>query len=450
MSTRQPLRGFSADTFRSRRDRVLQALGKDALVLPGAPVRLASRDTEYRFRPDAELFYLTGVEEPEAVAVLRGHADEERFVLFVRPKDAKAELWNGPRLGPEEAKTLHGADAAYPLEEMEQRLPKLLEGAGRVFHRLDQDPRTEALVRGSLRHARMRGPRTGAGPRGIVDPGELLDDLRLIKDQEELDRMRRAAAVSARGVDAAARVGRPGVGEWEIEAAVDGAFRAAGSDGAGYPTIVASGANACVLHYVENSRRVGDKDLVLVDAGASKDLYCGDITRTFPASGSFTAEQRAVYEVVDKARAMAVAAVRPGVTVSDVHDVATRVLVDGLVSLGVLDGSSAQLIEEKKHEAFYPHKTSHWLGLDVHDPGDYARAGNARTLEPGMVLTVEPGLYFRAGEGTPERFAGIGVRVEDDVLVTASGHEVLTSELPTSADDVEAWVRNGGRGNGGR
>jgi Xaa-Pro aminopeptidase len=411
MTTRHPLRGFSPDTFRRRRQRVLDALGKDALVLPGAPVRHASRDTEYRFRPDAELFYLTGLEEPEAAAVLRGHADEERFVLFVRPKDPKAELWNGPRLGPDEAKALHGADAAYPLEELETRLPKLLEGAGRVFHRLDQDPRTEALVRASLRHARERGPRTGAGPRGVVDPGELLDDLRLIKDDEEMARMRQAAALSALGLDAAVQTARPGVGEWEIEAAVDSAFRGAGTDGAGYPTIVASGANACVLHYVANSRRVGEKDLVLVDAGASLDLYNGDITRTFPVSGSFTAEQRAVYEVVDKARAMAVAAVRPGATVAHVHDVATRVLTDGLVSLGVLEGNAADLIEQKKHEAFYPHKTSHWLGLDVHDPGDYAREGSARVLEPDMVLTVEPGLYFRPGDGTPDRFVGIGIRV---------------------------------------
>jgi Xaa-Pro aminopeptidase len=225
-----------------------------------------------------------------------------------------------------------------------------------------------------------------------------------------------------------------------VEAAVDAAFRAE-ADGAGYLTIAAAGANACVLHYVENSARLGEKDLVLVDAGASLDLYCGDITRTFPASGTFTRDQRAVYEVVEAARASAVAVVRPGATIADVHDTATRILTEGLVALGVLKGDAATLIEEKKHEAFYPHKTSHWLGLDVHDPGDYAQGGKPRVLAPGMVLTVEPGLYFRSGKGTPKRFAGIGVRVEDDVLVTERGHEVLTAQLPTAADEVEAWVR---------
>jgi Xaa-Pro aminopeptidase len=443
---RHPLRGFSPETFRARRERVFLSLGRDALVLPGAPVRLASRDTEYRFRPDSELFYLVGIEEPDAVAVLRGHADQERFVLFVRPKDAKAELWNGSRLGPKVARSLFQADACYPLDELEERLPKLLEGAGRVYLRLDQDERTEKLVRAALKNARLKGPRSGAGPRGVVDPGELLDELRLVKDEEELDRMRRAASVSARGVDAAVRVGLPGAGEWEVEAAVDAAFRAA-SDGPGYLTIAAAGANACVLHYVENSARVAEKDLVLVDAGASLDLYCGDITRTFPASGRFTREQRAVYEVVESARAAAVDAVRPGATIEDVHDTATRILTDGLVTLGVLEGDVSALIEEKKHEAFYPHRTSHWLGLDVHDPGDYVRDGRSRELAAGMVLTVEPGLYFRAGKGTPKRYAGIGIRVEDDVLVTPSGHEVLTAELPTSADEVERWVRDA-RGSG--
>ena len=443
----QPLRGFAPETFLRRRERVFAALGDDAMVLPGAAVQFSSRDTEHRFRPDAELFYVSGVDEPDAVAVLRGHAQEERYVLFVRPKDPKAELWNGPRLGPEEAKRRHGPDAVYPLGELEERLPKLLEGARRVYYRLDQGARVEALVRAALRHARARGPRTGAGPRGVLDPGEVLDDLRLVKDPDEVERLRRAAAVTAAGVGAAMRAVRPGLGEWELEATLESAFRKAGADGPGYLSIVASGPNACVLHYVENSRTIGERDLVLIDAGAAVDLYCGDITRTFPASGTFTGEQRAVYELVERARASAVRAVRPGTTVLDVHSEAARALTEGLVSLGVLEGDVSDLIEQKKHEAYYPHRTSHWLGLDVHDPGDYARGGAERLLEPGMVLTVEPGLYFSpAQEGVPERFAGIGVRIEDDVLVTEGGHEVLTSGLPTAAGEVEAWVRSGRAG----
>jgi Xaa-Pro aminopeptidase len=274
-----------------------------------------------------------------------------------------------------------------------------------------------------------------------VDPGEILDDMRLVKDPEEVERMRRAADVSARGLEAAAAVLRPGVGVWEIEAAIEGTFRSAGGSGPSYPTIVASGPNACILHYVENQRVVGERDLVLVDSGAVVERYCGDITRTLPASGAFTGEQRAVYEIVERARSAAVDAIRPGVTVDDVHDAAVREIVSGIVALGLLEGTVPALIEEKKHEAFYPHRTSHWLGLDVHDPGDYARAGKSRVLEPGMVLTVEPGLYFAESE-VETRFAGIGVRIEDDVVVTRDGREVLTRALPTAADDVEAWVRS--------
>jgi Xaa-Pro aminopeptidase len=441
-----PLRGFSPETFRNRRALVFEALGSDAMVLPAASIQFASRDTERRFRPDSELFYLTGLVEPDAVAVLRGHAQEERFVLFVRPKDAKAELWNGPRLGPERAKECHGADAAYPLNELEERLPRLLDGARRVYYRLDQETRVDALVRQVLRTARARGARTGAGPRGLLDPGEILDEMRLVKDADEIARLRRAAQVTAEGVGEAMQAVEPGVGEWELEATLEAAFRRKGAEGPGYLSIVASGANACVLHYVDNVRRVGENDLVLIDAGASVDLYCGDITRTFPATGTFTREQRAVYDVIERARAAAVDAVRPGATVLDVHDAALAVLTEGLVGLGVLQGSVDELIREKKHELFYPHRTSHWLGLDVHDPGDYARDGKERALGPGMVLTVEPGLYFGPDvEGVPDRLRGIGVRIEDDLLVTPDGAEVLTSALPTAADQVEEWVRRGKR-----
>ena len=434
-----PFPAFPPETFRARRARVFDALGHDALVLPGSPVRFSSRDTEYPFRASSELFWLTGVREPEGVAVLRGHDEEERFVLFVQPRDPRAELWSGPRLGPEAARERYEADAAYPLEELEARLPGLLAGAGRVYHRLGEDDRVERLVRAALGEARRRGPRTGAGPRGLLDPGELLDDLRLIKDAEEILRIREAARITVDAFRAAMGAVRPGIGEWELEALVDSTFRRSGADGPGYLSIVASGSNACVLHYVENARTIEAGDLVLVDAGAAVSLYSADITRTFPASGRFTPEQRGVYEVVERARARAVSAVAPGATVEGVHRVAVRTLVEGLVELGALAGDVEGLIEEGAHEAFYPHRTSHWLGLDVHDVGDYARRDESRVLEPGMVLTIEPGLYFAPGnEASPERLRGIGVRIEDDVLVTENGHEVLTGALPTSADEVEA------------
>ena len=434
-------RGFTPEVFRRRRERALAALGSSAMVLPGASVRFSSRDNEYRFRPDSELFYLTGMDEPEAVAVLRGHAQEERFVLFVRPRDAKAELWSGPRLGPEDAKERYGADAAYPLAELEERLPGLLERAHLVYHRLGRDDRTGLLVRAALASARARGQRKGEGPRGVVDPGEVLDDKRLVKDEEEVRRLREAAAITVEGFRRTLRAARPGVGEWELEAVMDSTFRLSGADGPAYLTIVGSGPNACVLHYVANARALAEGDLVLVDAGAAVSLYGADITRTFPAGGTFSDAQREVYDVVERARAAAVAAVRPGATTADVHAAAVSTLAAGLVELGVLEGEVEALVGDEKHEAFYPHQTSHWLGLDVHDVGDYARDGEPRALLPGMVFTVEPGLYFPpAAEGVPARFAGIGVRIEDDVLVTEDGCEVLTAALPTAAEEVEALV----------
>jgi Xaa-Pro aminopeptidase len=322
-------------------------------------------------------------------------------------------------------------------------LPDLLRAADRIFFRLGREGDVERHVLDALRFARGRGARTGAGPRTVVDPGEILDDLRMVKDPHELALVRRAAEVTVDGHRAAAtRIG-PGEGEWAVEAMLLGAFRAAGGRAAGFEPIVGSGVNACVLHYVENASTIGKDSLVLVDAGAEVGYYNGDVTRTYPASGRFHGAQRDVYQIVERARAAAVAVVKPGCPVTAVHETATRVLVDGLVALGVLHGDVDALIAAEAHKPFYPHQTSHWLGLDVHDPGDYARRGVSRDFAPGMVLTVEPGLYFRPDhESTPARFAGIGVRIEDDVVVAKGGHEVLTESLPTAMDEVEALVRS--------
>lgn len=431
---------FSSDTFHRRRERTLAALGEGVLVLPAAPVHYRSRDTEYRYRPDSELYYLTGLTEPGSVAVLRG-GERESFILFVRERDAEGELWGGERLGQERARELTGADLVHPTFELEAKLPELLAVPRTIHYRLGAEPRTDLLVRDALARGRARGPRKGTGPRGITDPGEVLDDLRLIKDADEVALIRRAAEITVAGFRAALSAVAPGLGEWELEAVLDGTFRRAGADGAGYDTIVGSGPRACVLHYVANSQRVGAGDLVLVDAGAAVGLYHADITRTFPASGAFTGEQRAVYEVVESARRAAVAAAQPGGTIGAVQDAAVSVMAAGLVELGVLDGDPDDLVAKEGHKPFYPHQTCHWLGLDVHDPGDYARAGQARVLEPGMVFTVEPGLYFQpGGEGAAARFAGIGIRVEDDLLVTADRCENLTNDLPTAADRIAELV----------
>jgi len=436
----EPLGGFSPDTFRRRRERTLAGLDDGVLLLPAGPVRSRSRDIEYPYRPDSELFYLSGVTEPGAVAVLQP-GEGEQFILFIRERDPEAELWSGERVGTDRARELYGADVVHPIDDLDGKLADLITGPRSIYYRWGTERHTDRLVLDALVRGRARGPRRETGPRGVMDPGELLDDLRMIKDDEEIEHIRRAARITVDGFRKVLAIVAPGIGEWELEAVMEGAFRRAGADGAGYQTIVGSGKNACVLHYVQNRCALEGGELVLVDAGAEVGLYHADITRTIPVSGRFTDEQRAVYEIVEAAHAAAVAAARPGVTIGAVHQAAVGVITAGLVELGVLEGSPETLAEEEKYKPFYPHQTSHWLGLDVHDVGDYAQAGRSRTLEPGMVLTVEPGLYFRpGGEAGAARFAGIGVRIEDDLLVTSSGCDNLTGALPTSADSVAELV----------
>jgi len=436
---RKELLTTPAAVLRARRTTVFEALGTDALVLPAAPVQFSSRDTDRPYRADSELFYLTGATEPGSVAVFLGGA-EPSWILFVPPRDPEAELWAGPRLGPEGAKERFAPDECWPAGELERRLPGLLAGVERIHFRLGTDGRVERLVTAAIEHARTRGARTGTGPRAVVEPGGILDELRLRKDEHEARLIRAAAALTLEGHRAAARAALPGAGEWVVQAELEAVLTRAGGV-PGFGTIVGSGPNACVLHYRANDARIPEDALVLVDAGAELGLYNGDVTRTYPASGRFTPVQRTVYALVEDARRAAVAAVRPGVTVAAIHDAASRVLVDGLLALGVLDGSIESVLKQAAHKPFYPHQTSHWLGIDVHDPGDYARNGASRVLEPGMVLTVEPGLYFRPDVvGAAAPFAGIGVRIEDDILVTEVGHENLTEALPTDPDALEAWI----------
>ncbi|HSW28015.1 MAG TPA: aminopeptidase P N-terminal domain-containing protein [Longimicrobiales bacterium] len=438
MTPVDPLDGIPLAVFEARRASVLRALGRGVMVLPAAPLLHRSRDTEVAYRADSELFWTTGATEVGAVAVLVG-GDEPRSLLFVRERDAEAELWSGPRLGPDGAAERLGMAETYPRSELDFRLPGLLRAGDRVHFRLGRDVSLDRAVVEALAETRARGARRGTGPRGVVDPGEILDELRLVKDAWEVERLRAAAALSVEAHRAGIAAIRPGAGEWEVQAAVDAALRRGSGSGPGYETIVGSGPNACVLHYVANRRVIGGDDAVLLDAGAEVALYQGDITRTYPAGGAFTHRQRALYDVVEAARAAAVAGVAPGTTVGDVHSTAVRTIVDGLLALGILAGRAEDLIEQEAYRPYFPHQTSHWLGLDVHDVGDYAKRGASRPLEPGMVLTVEPGIYVPPGqEGAAAPWAGIGVRIEDDVLVTDRGHENLTAALPTRAEDVEA------------
>lgn len=433
--------------YAARRARVLELLGEDAvLVIPAAPELRAGRDLDVRYRPDPDLFYLTGYPEPGAVLVLAPANEEGRYILFVRPRDPEAERWSGPRGGPEAAKDVYGADVAYPVAELDERLPKLLKAAETIYFPLNPaHGRADALVRGVLEHARRTRQRKGAGPRCLADPGILLDELRLRKEPHELDLIRHAARITADAVAEGAALIAPDAGEWEIEAALEAAFRRRGADGPGFATIVASGANATVLHYIDNARRMRAGELLLVDAGARYRGYNGDISRTFPVSGRFTPAQRDLYDAVLAARDRAIEAVRPGATTEDVHRAALRVLVDAMLAFGLLEGDPDGLIAEEKYKPFYPHQTSHWLGLDVHDVGNYALRGTPRALEPGMVLTVEPGLYVPPDAGgAPPELRGAGVRIEDDVAVTADGRDVLTAAMPAAADRIEALPRRTG------
>ncbi len=437
-----PTRGFSPDIFAARRKHILADLDGSALVLCSG-----TNDSGGRHRPDRDLFYLTGVTEPGAVAVLRPDGEDGDFVLFVRIRNPEEERWSGGRLGPERAGEVFGADTTYGSDVLSEHLPKLLAEAEGMYFRIGAESPLQSLVIGALQNARLRGARKGVGPHGIIDPGRLLDPQRLVKHPEELERMRWAASITVEAVNEMFWAVGAGVGEWELEGILDGAFRRKGAEGPAYATIVGSGANGCVLHYVDNDCRMQDGDLVLVDAGAEANLYVSDITRTFPVSGSFTAAQRAVYDLVLEAHDRAIDDIRPGATVESIHHTARDVLVDGLLDIGVLDGDKAEVIETEAYKPFFPHQTSHWLGLDVHDVGDYAASGASRALEPGMVLTVEPGLYFQGpfeGGAVAEEYASIGIRIEDDVVVTNKGHEVLTAALPVSVDEMERLV--GGQG----
>ncbi|HEX2188652.1 MAG TPA: aminopeptidase P N-terminal domain-containing protein [Longimicrobiaceae bacterium] len=446
MDAAHPFAGFPAETHRARRERYLERAGGAVTVLPAARDRYRSRDTELRFRQDSDFHYLTGFPEPEAVAVLTPHDPERRFTLFVRPRDPEREAWNGVRLGVEGARERFGADAAYPLEELDAHLRDLLLPADEVVYALGADPELDRRIAALLAGFRRTRPRSGKGPLVLRDPDTLLPALRMVKEPAELELHRRAARISAEGHRAAMRAARPGVGEWELEAVLDAHFRSSGGGGPAYPSIVGSGPNATTLHHVTNDRRAAAGELVLIDAGAEVGMYAGDITRTFPVSGRFSPAQRAVYEVVLEAEEAGIAAVRPGASVLDAHDAAVRVLARGMVELGLLSGDVDRLVEEGAHRRFYMHQTSHWLGLDVHDVGQYRHAdGEPVRLEPGMVLTVEPGIYVPAGaEDVPAELRGIGVRVEDDVVVTADGREVTTRGVPVSVEEVEALVGSGG------
>lgn len=429
--------------YAARRARVLEALGPDgALLVPASPELVVGPDGEVRYVPDADLYWLTGYREPEAVLVLCPSA-ETPFTLFVRPRDATSERWTGVRGGVEAARDEFGADAAHPIAELNAKLPGLLASARTLYTPVTfARKEVEEAVRAARVAAQRTRQRSGKGVHTVTDLHVLLAPMRMHKDTHELARIRRAAEITVAGFHDAIRTLRDAPTEWQVEAALEYGFRSRGAYGSAFPPIVAGGVNATVLHYIDNAAPLRVGDLLLIDAGARFDMYCADVTRTFPIGGAFSPEQRAVYDVVHAAHDAARAAAAPGCAVGDIHDAALRVLVQGMLDLGLLRGAIDDIIEKKEHEKYYPHRTAHWLGLDVHDAGPYVLdGGGALPLESGMVLTIEPGLYVPADDDSaPEALRGIGVRLEDNVVITDAGHEVLTDGLPLAGAEVEELV----------
>ena len=425
--------------YTARREAFVKQIGEGVAIFPAAPLSIRSHDTEYRYRQDNDLYYLTGFPEPESVCLLSPQHDKERFILFVRPRDKDKEIWTGKRFGVEGAKEIFGADAAYPIDKLDEVLPEHIVAVEKVYYALGRDERMNAKILELMNRGRMQRPRSGRGPVSLIDPGEILHEQRLRKSAEEIGLMRRAVAASAAAHHAALTQTRSGMYEYEIEALLEFHFRRLGAEGPAYPSIVASGANATILHYTLNNQRMQEGALLLIDAAAEYGCYCSDVTRTFPIGARFSPLQRDIYNLVLTAQKQAIALVCPGVRFDDVHQRATEILVDGLREFGLLEGQTREIIEKGEHRRFYMHRTSHWLGMDVHDVGKYRLDEVSRTLEPGMVLTVEPGIYIAEdAEGVDDRYRGIGVRIEDDVLVTAEGHEVLSAAIPKDIDDIEA------------
>ncbi|MEG3896606.1 MULTISPECIES: aminopeptidase P N-terminal domain-containing protein [unclassified Microcoleus] len=422
--------------YRQRREQLMAKIGSGTAIFRSAPAAVMHNDVEYAYRQDSDFFYLTGFNEAAAVAVLAPHHEEHKFVLFVQPKDLEKETWHGYRAGVEGAKELYGADEAFPIAELAEKLPKYLEKADRIYYHFGRDRSFDQTVLNHWQGLMKTYPKRGTGPTAIEDSNIILHPMRLVKSETELALMRKAANISVAAHNRAQEFAKPGRYEYEIQAEIEHTFGLNGCTPA-YPSIVASGYNSCVLHYIENNRQIQENDLLLIDAGCACDYYNADITRTFPVSGKFTAEQQIIYDLVLRSQLQAISQVYPGNPYSKIHETAVRVLVEGLMDLKLLVGDIEEIIKEEKYKPFYMHRTGHWLGLDVHDVGVYQYGENPQVLQPGQVLTVEPGIYIspyiKPVEGqpeVPEKWRGIGVRIEDDVLVTLEGHEVLTAGVP--------------------
>lgn len=428
------------EEFKARRQALIKKIDHGVAIIPTAAEAVRNRDSHYPYRFDSYFYYLTGFDEPEAVLVLLA-GESPKSILFCRDKDMEREIWDGFRHGPAGALEAFGFDEAYSIDELDQRIGEYLANQPQLLFALGADPAWDQRLGGWLKQLASQARSGIAAPAAIVDVRRLLDEMRLIKSPLELDVMRRAAAITVDAHKRAMRAARPGMMEYEVEAEILHEFYRRGSRAPAYTSIVAGGGNACVLHYITNQARLQDGDLLLIDAGCELEGYAADITRTFPVNGKFSAAQKDVYELVLAAQAAAIAQVKPGQHWNAPHEAALNVLAQGLIDFGLCEGSLDAVLESGDYRRFYMHRTGHWLGLDVHDAGEYKQAdGNWRLLQPGMVLTVEPGCYIRPADNVPEHFWNIGIRIEDNAVVTAEGNEITTAAAPKTVREIEEWM----------
>jgi len=428
--------------FKRRRRQLIRMMGKGSIaILPTAPVVIRNRDADYAYRPDSDFYYMTGFPEPEAVAVLIPGREHAEYILFCRERDKEKESWNGYRAGQEGATEQYGADDSFPISDLNEILPRMIEQSERVFYAMGCNHDLDKHMSEWISQIRNQS-RTGvSGPLEFIALDHYLHDMRLYKSRSEIKTLRTAAKISAQAHKRAMRYCKPGKMEWEVEAELVHECSARNAKHQAYTPIVGGGNNGCVLHYVENNDELQDGDLVLIDAGCEYEFYASDITRTFPVNGRYSPEQKALYELVLKSQLAAIEQVKPGNHWDAPQEAVVKVLTKGLKELGILKGSVANLIKNEKYKPFYMHRSGHWIGMDVHDVGDYKIDGEWRVLEPGMVMTIEPGLYIPKGsKGVAKKWCGIGIRIEDDVLVTKDGYDVLSKDAPKTVEEIEALM----------
>ena len=428
--------------FARRRKNLMQQIGHDGIaIIATAPVRQRNRDIDHPFRPDSDFVYLTGFEEPEAVAVLIPGRAQGQFIIFCRERNPKMETWDGHRAGLEGAQALYGADDSFPFSDIDEILPGLMEGREKVYYAMGCNPNFDQQVFSWLSQLKKQQRAGVHAPGEIIALDHLLHEMRLYKSAVEIKSMKRAAEISAEAHRRAMQFTRPGVKEYQVEAEIIHIFMQNDARSAAYPSIVGGGSNSCILHYTENSETLKNGELLLIDAGAEYEYYAADITRTFPVNGRFSRAQRKLYQVVLNAQYAAIEQAKPGNHWNQPHEAAVKVITEGLVELGLLKGRISTLIKNGAYQKFYMHRTGHWLGMDVHDVGEYKEGDVWRTLEPGMVLTIEPGLYIPAGsKKVDKKWWNIGIRIEDDVLITKDGNEVLSAGIVKEPAEIEALM----------